>query len=87
MQVFLNTVTGKQIVAKSLASIPGNRVNRGLSHEYIQLNTLAMEYTRLVNQLQTLRKTNQSGICISNTIKAIKDYNDFRTSSANGLPI
>lgn len=73
MQVFLNTVTGKQIVAKSLASIPGNIVNRGLSHEYIQLNTLAIEYTRLVNQLQTLRKANQSGICISNTVKAIKD--------------
>ena len=80
MQVFLNTVTGKQIVAKSLTSIPGNIVNRGLSHEYIQLNTLAIEYTRLVNQLQTLRKTNQSGICIYNTIKAIKDYNDSKTS-------
>ena len=73
MQVFLNTITGKQIVAKSLASIPGNIVNRGLSHEYIQLNTLAIEYTRLVNQLQNLRKANQSGICISNTVKAIKD--------------
>lgn len=78
MQVFLNTVTGKQIVAKSLASIPGNIVYRGLSHEYIQLNTLAIEYARLVNQLQTLRKANQSGICIYNTIKAIKDYNEQR---------
>ena len=78
MQVFLNTVTGKQIVAKSLASIPGNIVNRGLSHEYIQLNTLAIEYARLVNQLQTLRKANQSGVCIFNTIKAIKDYHEQR---------
>lgn len=87
MQVFLNTVTGKQIVAKSLASIPGNIVYRGLSHEYVQLDTLAIEYARLVNQLQTLRKTNQSGICIPNTIKAIKDYYDFNSSSANGLPV
>lgn len=74
MQVFLNTVTGKQIAAKSLASIPGNIVYRGLSHEYIQLDTLAIEYARLVNQLQTLRKANQSGVCIPNTIKAIKNY-------------
>ena len=87
MQVFLNTVTGKQIVAKSLASIPGNIVYRGLSHEYIQLNTLAIEYARLVNQLQTLRKANQSGVCIPNTIKAIKDYYDFNSSSANGLSV
>ena len=74
--LFLNTITGKTIVASSLHHIPGNIVNRGLSHQFIELNQLALEYSRLVTQLQTFRTKN---ICVdtTNTIKAINDFNGF----------
>lgn len=73
--LFLDTVTGKTVVANSLHHIPGNIVNRGLSSPFIQLNTVALEYARLVNQLKTF-KHNNTIAGTSNTIKAIHDLQD-----------
>lgn len=66
MNVYLNTVTGKRITAQSLSHIPGNIVARGLSHEFIQLNTIAIEYARLINEFPS-----SPSIGKHNIIKAI----------------
>ena len=68
MNVYLNTVTGKRITATSLSTIPGNIVARGLSHEFIQLNTIALEYARLINEFSS-----SPSIGKHNIIKAIND--------------
>ncbi|MFW9602959.1 MAG: hypothetical protein ACMV1B_11670 [Prevotella sp.] len=66
MHVYLNTVTGKRITATSLSTIPGNIVARGLSNEFIQLNTIAIEYARLINEFPS-----SPSICKLNVISAI----------------
>ena len=71
MNVYLNTVTGKRIATQSLSTIPGNIVARGLSHEFIQLNTIALEYTRLVNEFPSSPSTGKH-----NVIKAIHDLQE-----------
>lgn len=73
--LFLNTITGKTIVANSLHHIPGNIVNRGLSSQFIQLKPLALEYARLVNQLINFKLHNTVADTF-NTIKAIHDLQD-----------
>lgn len=73
--IFLNTITGKIIVADSLHQIPGNIVNRGLSNQFIVLNAIALEYTRLVNQLKHFKQCNII-VDTSNTIKAIYDLQE-----------
>ena len=66
MNVYLNIVTGKRVTATSLSTIPGNIVARGLSHEFIQLNTIAIEYARLINEFPS-----SSSIGKLNVISAI----------------
>lgn len=72
MNVYLNIVTGKRIAAQSLSTIPGNIVARGLSHEFIQLNTIALEYARLINEFPS-----SPSIGKHNILKAINDLKGF----------
>lgn len=68
MKVFKNIITGKEIVAKTLHHIPGNIVNRGLAHEYIIVDVIALEYQRLIKQLELFTERNYYGTGYKNTV-------------------
>ena len=68
----IKDLEGKRIAAQSLSTIPGNIVARGLSHEFIQLNTIALEYARLINEFPS-----SPSIGKHNIIKAINDFKGF----------
>lgn len=69
--MFLNKVTGQISTVKELQLIPGNIVNRGLSNDWLKIDTISIEYARLVNQLQN--NIHKSCLGNFNTIKAIND--------------
>lgn len=77
MKTYLNLVTGKTVVAKSLKNIKGNIVNRGLSKDYLLIDSkanIALEYSRLIKSLEkSLLRGELDNVGIRNIKKGIKD--------------
>ncbi len=69
MSEYMNIITKKIVTATNLDNLPGNIVNRGLSHEFIKLDSISLEYNRLVQQLKTIN----FGVGYNNTLKGIRD--------------
>jgi len=78
MPLYLNRITNKTVYVNNLSELKGNIVSRGLTNDYIILDTIALEYTKLINSLRnTIDKGILDGVEIRNIKKGIKDIERF----------
>lgn len=79
MPLYLNKITNKTIYANNLSEIKGNIVSRGLSKDYIILDTISLEYSKLVNSLRNnIQKGTLDSVGMRNIKKGIKDMEKFK---------
>lgn len=71
--MILDLVTGKTYNVDSIHKIPGNPYYRGRSSDFIKINVIANEISRLQTQLQNCIKRNDiSSIGFFNTVRALR---------------
>jgi hypothetical protein len=75
MPVYLDLVTGKEHVVKSKSDIPGNILNRGLSSQFVEVNYLYLEYTKLYSNLLKYPQVPNNITAFKHITKFIGDSN------------
>lgn len=80
--MFINIITGKEYYVDTISKIPGNLENRGLVEDFVYINDITIEYSRLAKQLT-------SGIHkgTRNTIKGLADMHNFLKTYFKGLEV